>query len=376
MTAAIEELKSSSKKPLSVVFDVIAVEQGIPLSTGTTSQSFEIEYSLYGDTELPVIVIIGGITASREVLALSKLSQEKLDESKTMLRKQVSSNDQSISSGWWSELVGRNKAIDTKEYCVLSFNYISRINVVTPTNQRISHTLTPTDQASVLHLLLDSLQIQKPITIIGSSYGGMVGLSFAEQFTKRIKQLTCISASDRSTHTARAIRSIQKDIFELAASPKQKYQALALARKLSILFYRTDDIFDAQFIDPIVQSPLGQVIDFEKTIYSYLNHQGQKFANNTTIKNYAALLDSIDSHSVNAHKIKCSCSFLAVPNDRLVSYESMRKLAHKVSGKSKFYRLESIYGHDAFLKEFKQLTELLKKILGESDEPSTNYASC
>ena len=204
----------------------------------------------------------------------------------------------------------------------------------------------------------------------------MVGLNFAEKYPQRINHLVCLSASDRSTHTARAIRAIQKGIFELADDPAQKHQALSLARQLSILFYRTDDIFDSQFVDPIAQEPFGYIVDFDKTIYSYLNHQGQKFANKTTISNYAALLDSIDDHRVDAKKIECQCSFVAVPNDCLVSFESMRKLAHNVKGTSEFYRLESIYGHDAFLKEFEQLTELLKKILGESDESSTSYASC
>lgn len=343
------ENKSVLGSPLGV-FGTISVQEPLELTSGKVTEPFDIQYAAYGNLALPVVVVLGGITANRLVAGSEQ--------------------------GWWDPLIGSDKAIDTDQYCVVSFDYISRVHLKTQHGQNTNYSLTPEDQAVVLNYLLQKLKLESPIRLVGSSYGGMVGLSFAERFPEKIKQLVCISASDRSTHTARAIRAIQKGIFELADAPEQKHLALSLARQLSILFYRTDEVFDAQFNEPNLRFDFGKVVGYEQTIYSYLHHQGQKFANKNTIPNYAALLDSIDQHRVEAQKIHCQSSFIGVPNDRLVSYESMRRLAHKVTGQSEFYRLESIYGHDAFLKEFKQLTDLLKKILGERDESSTSYASC
>ena len=366
MAVATNKTLSDSRLPAKAVHGSIAVKEKLALAVGPVATPFDIEYSIYGNLACPVIVVLGGITADRYVLGTKENNTNKAtvkDKSSEQL-------------GWWSQLEGANKALDTDEHCIVSFNYISRVAIKSSAGNKLEYNLTPSDQAVVLKHLLDVLGIHKPIKIIGSSYGGMVGLSFAEQFKANIEQLTCISASDRSTHTARAIRSIQKGIFKLADNSIQKHQALSLARQLSILFYRTDVVFDTEFIDPATQTPLGKVINYDQTIYSYLNHQGQKFANKTSIGNYEALLDSIDAHNVSPKEILCDCSFIAVPNDRLVSYESMRRLAQNIKGKSEFYRLESIYGHDAFLKEFDQLNQLLKKILGESDESSTSYASC
>ena len=364
MTAALQQTVNLSKLSQKAVIATVSCDpltgEGVNLSQGRVVEPFDIHYSVYGDPSLPVVVVLGGITANRLVLN-TPISDQK--------------GNYQYQKGWWNDLAGDEKAIDTQRYCVISLDYISRLTVKNQAKKLKLHSLTPADQAEVLKLLLAKLSIEQPITLVGSSYGGMVGLSFAEKFPNKMKHLVCISASDRSTHTARAIRSIQKGVFELAESSEQKHQALSLARQLSILFYRTDDIFDAQFVDPVIQLPLDKAVGYDQTIYSYLNHQGQKFANKTTISNYSALLDSIDAHSVNAEKIQCECHFVAVPNDRLISYQSMRKLAHKVIGKSQFYRLESIYGHDAFLKEFEQLSELLKKILGDEDESSTSYAS-
>jgi homoserine O-acetyltransferase len=361
MTTVVNQTAKSSKLPLKAVIDTIPVKESIALDSGKVIEPFAIRYSVYGDLALPVVVVLGGITSSRYVADFCEYDDRGLEVS-------------TVQKGWWDELAGNNKAIDTQQYCVVSFDYLSTVTLENKAGQSTIHSLTPADQAIILKTLLQALAIEKPISIVGSSYGGMVGLSFAELYPQEIQRLVCISASDHSTHTARAIRAIQKGIFELADAPEQKHQALSLARQLAILFYRTDDIFDTQFVHPVVQQPLGKVLDYDKTIYSYLNHQGQKFANQTNISSYSALLDSIDTHTVRAEKIDCDTHFIAVPTDRLVNYESMRKLAHNVNGKSEFYRLESIYGHDAFLKEFEKLSELLKKILGEGDESSTSYA--
>lgn len=342
------------------VFGRISVKEPMTLSRGKVIEPFDVEYSIYGDLSHPVVVVLGGITANRFVI-----------EGPNQLSRQANSEQ---SKGWWSELTGAEKAIDTNKYCVVSFDYISVVRVETAFEQNLPHSLTPAEQAKVLKVLLEALGFTESITVVGSSYGGMVGLSFAELYPKNIKHLVCISASDSSTHTARAIRSIQKGIFALANNSKQEKDALSLARQLSIIFYRTDEIFNIQFVDP-AQKTCSEIAEQDQTIYSYLNHQGQKFANTTSISDYAALLDSIDNHTVKIEKIECQCSFIAVPNDRLVSYESMRKLAHNVGEKAQFYRLESIYGHDAFLKEYQYLTDLLSKVLGESDEPSSSYAS-
>jgi homoserine O-acetyltransferase len=91
--------------------------------------------------------------------------------------------------GWWATLVGPDRANDHSAWRVLAFDFAP------PSDQSID--ITPADQARLLALALDDLGEPRLHAFIGASYGGMIGLAFAERFPKRIARLCLLCAAHR-----------------------------------------------------------------------------------------------------------------------------------------------------------------------------------
>ena len=86
--------------------------------------------------------------------------------------------------GWWCDVIGEDRALDTRRYQVLGIDFLGGSG--TTTGPRAGQTNFPSisayDQAEVLRRVLDHLEIARLAGIVGASYGGMVALAFAERF--------------------------------------------------------------------------------------------------------------------------------------------------------------------------------------------------
>src|SRR6202165_3974404 len=100
--------------------------------------------SLVGPRGAPVIAVLGGISAS----------------------KHVTSSASDPSPGWWEDVVGPGRAIDTRRFRVLGVDYVTSGQSASP--------VTTTDQAEVLAAALDQSGVRSLRAVVGASYGGMV----------------------------------------------------------------------------------------------------------------------------------------------------------------------------------------------------------
>jgi homoserine O-acetyltransferase/O-succinyltransferase len=289
----------------------------------------------------PVVLALGGISASRRVFDAG-----------------------SGRSGWWHEIVGPGKALDTTRVAVLGMDYIGGSEASTgPDGITPFPSISSYDQADAALRLLDHLGIQKLGAIVGASYGGMVALAFGERYPDRVERLVVISAADVAHPMATAWRSVQRSIVRLGMDANQPGRGLELARALAMSTYRSPEEFAARFRSAPRFDSGRAVFPVEE----YLHARGREYAVRTRPESFLCLSESIDLHNVDATRVPVRTEVVAVREDQLVPLADMRALTARLPDAG-LHEISSLMGHDAFLKEAEQLRAILA-ILSPGDAP-------
>src|SRR5690606_1085189 len=197
-----------------------------------------------------------------------------------------------------------------------------------------------------LALLLDALGEARVDAFVGASYGGCVGLAFAEAFPERIGELVAISAPHRAHAAATAWRGVQRRILDFARACGREADGVALARQLAMTTYRTADEFGWRFA-PTPPPAAGDPYP----VCDYLIARGEAYAETTSVDRWIALSDSLDRHCARPEAIACPLTVIGFTSDRLVPIEDLRELAHRAPALRRLVEAPSIFGHDAFLTE-------------------------
>lgn len=287
----------------------------------------DLAWELHGPDGAPIVVVLGGISASRH----------------------VASHAAAPADGWWEPFVGAGKAIDTTRVRVLGVDWHTRDDGAVDTR----------DQARCLALVLDRIGAASVHAIVGSSYGGMVALAFAALFPSRVGRLVVISAAHEPHPMATALRTVQRGILRLGRAAGREADGVALARALGITTYRTADEFAERFDTAPVAGPGG----FRFPVQDYLDHGGTTFAARFDAARYTALSESLDLHRVDPAAIRTPTTLLAVESDTLVPAWQMRQLFAALDAPGRYHEIASLYGHDAFLKEVDAVSEILTSAL-------------
>lgn len=278
---------------------------------------------LTGPEDAPVCLVLGGISADHAV---------------------ASSRNE---AGWWSAQAGPGCALDTDNLRIFSFNFLA---------DQVKPFPTTTDQARAILALADAAGIKR-FSIVGASYGGMIGLALALLAPERIEKLLVISASHRASAMAQAWRSIQRDTVELALQHGDGRAGLDLARRLAMTTYRTPIELESRFYDP---EPGCRDAD---GVCAYLEARGREFADRVTPQRFLALSRSMDAHDIDPGAIECPVTYLAVIEDQLVPAEQIAEAA-RATPLGRLERIHSLYGHDAFLKEDAAISAAITSFIG------------
>ena len=288
-----------------------------------------IRYERVGDHTLPVVLVAGGISAHRHVLA----------------------NASDTSDGWWPSQVGEGRAIDPARVGILALDWIGADGL-------LDAPLDPADQADAIAQLLDALRIPKVDAFVGASYGAMVGLQFAARHGPRLGRLVAISGAHRAHPFASAWRALQRRAIALGSLQCDATHGVALARQLALLTYRTPEEFAGRFgCSTVVR---GQV---RVGAEDYLDHCGASFAQRMSPVAYQRLSESIDLQQLEPECIRVPVTAVAIADDRLVPLADVEALVARLGGDARLRVLASIYGHDAFLKEESAIDEVLRDAL-------------
>lgn len=287
----------------------------------------------YGRAGGPLIIIPGGISASRFVADLPD-------------------GPAGVGDNWWPELVGPSKAIDTNIYEVLGVD-------LAPSSdndaQRVK--ITTRDQARRIKALMDAHGYERAHCIIGTSYGGMAGLAFCSLFPPAAGRLCLLGAAHRPYPMGVAWRGIQRRMIELAAAAGHADEGLSIARQLAMTTYRSPE----EFSDRFTARARRRGDNFEFDVSEYLIAQGDKYPRVMSASRFLSLSESIDLHDIDPASVDTPCLLIATDTDRLAPLEEMQALADNLAGPAELVLIKSLYGHDSFLKEFDTLTPLLAK---------------
>jgi homoserine O-acetyltransferase len=323
-----------------VVEDVFHLPARLPLQHGGSLEQPALAWRLAGRGDGPIVVALGGISAHRCVFDVAQPRD-----------------------GWWHEVVGPQRALDSDRVRVLGIDYLGGSGQSSgPQPGGVFPSLSSHDQARALCLLLDHLKIERVRAMVGASYGGMVALAFAERFAARVEQLIVISGADRAHPMATAWRSVQRRIVRLGLSCGRTPEGLELARALAMATYRSPDEFARRFAGEPHQSEGRFVFPVEE----YLLARGRDYAARYRPESFLCLSESIDLHSVDATRIRTPTDLVAVREDQLVPIADMRALAAKLP-RARLHELSSPHGHDAFLKEAAQLAPIFSSLYGVSE---------
>jgi len=284
--------------------------------TDPDGNPLRIAYELVGNPAGTLVVVLGGISANRHVVA----------------------NNADETAGWWQKIVGRGQTIDTDSCRVLAFDYLG--GPTAPVAPSLS--VSSQDQAHALACVLDHLNIVRVDDFIGSSYGGMVALAFAERTPERVAHLILVGAAHRSHPMATAWRALQRNIVQLGIAGDDAARGLQLARGLAMTTYRSAVEFDDRFA---TSNGSGATSPVE----SYLESRGRTFADAFPPGAFATLSESIDRHGVDPANIAVPTDLIAVDTDTLTPPWLVEELRDGLAGPTRLRQIESKVGHDAFL---------------------------
>lgn len=274
---------------------------------------------IYGNEDGPAVVVMGGISATRFVADGGRLDR-----------------------GWWGRLVHKGGPIDLSRFHVIGMDFAPNLG-----SEHCPDAITPLDQAARLKALLDAQGISKVAAIIGSSYGGMSALAFAQHYPEALGQLCVIGAAHRPYPIGVAWRGIQRRIVRLGIEAGHPKAGLKLARELAMTTYRTPAEFADRFS---LAETRSDPVMFD--ICDYLGARGDAFAAEMDAQKFLALSESIDLHRIEPEAIKTPTLLMTAISDQLAPLPEMRELRDRLGGPSELFTFNSLYGHDAFLKEY------------------------
>ncbi|WP_182066484.1 homoserine O-acetyltransferase MetX [Curtobacterium sp. ME12] len=298
-------------------------------------------------------------------------------------------------AGWWGDVVGPGRAIDTDRWFVIAPNMLGGCQGTTgPSSVSPSGAewgarfpfVTVRDQVEVQAQLADRLGIETFAAVVGGSMGGMHALEFAVSHPARVQRLAVLASTAQTTADQIAANSLQRAAIQMdpAFAGGDYYEAdvgegphrgLSLARRMALMTYRASDELNSRFARSWQSdvSPLGD--DGRFSVESYLDFHGNKFTRRFDASSYVTLTYAMDSHDVGAGRGGVSAALglvtartlvVGISSDRLFPVEDQHRIAAGVpdalDGDAAAV-IESEFGHDGFLIEHEQVGAHLRRLL-------------
>ncbi|APG66250.1 aspartate kinase [Tenacibaculum todarodis] len=270
-------------------------------------------------------------------------------------------------NGWWQDVVGEEKAIDTAVYTILSFNIPGNgFDGFLIENYK---DFIARDIARVFLEGLNQLKITQLFALIGGSLGGGIAWEMMVINTKLTQHFLPIATDWKSTDWLIANCQIQEQFLVNSSNPVHD------ARMHAMLCYRTPESFKDRFKRSKNESQ--QLFNVE----SWLLHHGEKLQERYQLSSYKLmnqLLRSIDVTKNGEKKIdildeiEANIHIIGVDSDLFFTAEENRE-THKKLALTKenvtYNEINSLHGHDAFLIEYDQLQKIIEPIFNKDYRP-------
>ncbi len=301
--------------------------------------------------------------------------------------------------GWWENMVGPGKPIDTNRFFVISSNVIGGCMGTTGPASRDPATgepyglklpvVTIPDMVRAQAMLLDHLGIDQLLCVAGGSMGAMQALQWAVAYPERVFATLPIAGAAR--HSAQNIafhevgrQAVMADpdwqngiYFQDGAFPRR---GLAVARMAAHITYLSDSALHRKFgrqLQDRAAISFGFDADFQ--VESYLRHQGTIFVERFDANSYLYITRAMDYFDLaadhggvlaNAFKnTKTRFCLVSFTSDWLFPTAEARQIVHALNAASasvSFAEIETDKGHDAFLLDEPELYDIVRGFLGSA----------
>ena len=280
--------------------------------------------------------------------------------------------------GWWEEMVGPGKALDTERWFIVCANVLGGCHGSTGPASIDPRTgapyalrfplITLRDMMRLQRSLLEALGIGRLHAVVGSSMGGMLALEYAALHPESLERVIAISASGLTHPFAIALRRVQRQAVMLDPAwrggdyygHEPPAAGLSLAREIGTITYRSDLEWTRRFgrawRDGDPYSLWGR---FE--IESYIEHQGEKYARAYDANSYLYLSRAMDLHDLGrgrggletaVGRVSARTLLIGVDTDVLIPPFEIQELARAFAAAGRPAELRMLdldTGHDSFL---------------------------
>ncbi len=305
------------------------------------------------------------------------------------------------SPGWWDDLVGPGRAIDTDRYFVVCANVLGGCQGSTgpsstdPTTGRPYGSSFPVvsirDMVRAQALLADHLGVGRWLCVVGGSMGGMQVLEWAVVWPDRVRAVVPIATCLAATAQQIGFSYVQRSVIALdpgwrggdyydAAPGEGPHRGLAAARALAQITYRSDAVFNEKFgraeLDDLYPFRMWQRFEVE----GYLDYHGAKLVRRFDANSYLTISKAMDLHDVGrgrsgidaaVGRVHAPALVMSVNSDTLYrpdQQEAIRDAWRRHGLPCEYVVIDSPHGHDAFLLEPAQVGEPLAAFLADVEK--------
>jgi homoserine O-acetyltransferase/O-succinyltransferase len=298
--------------------------------------------------------------------------------------------------GWWNGVVSRGGGIDPDRYFVVCVNVLGGCQGSTgpasphPDDGRPYGARFPVvsirDMVRTQAAVADELGIGRWRCVVGGSMGGMQALEWGIMYPERVESIVVLATCEAATAQQIGWWSAGRRIIRLdpawrdgdyydAAAGDGPHEGLSVARMVSQITFRSDDVFTDRFgrelVEPLDGFQLWQRFQVER----YLEYHGDKLVRRFDANSYLVLTKAMDLHDIGRGRggtaaalarLRSPLLSVGVTSDILYpSYQSRDIAEHATSvGVPAAYReLDSPHGHDAFLIEHEGVADVLAPFL-------------
>jgi homoserine O-acetyltransferase len=283
-------------------------------------------------------------------------------------------------AGWWDNLVGPSKPLDTNKFFVIGLNNLGGchgstgpVSINPDTNQQWGSqfpVVTVEDWVKSQALLADYLGIEQLAAVIGGSLGGMQALQWTIAYPERVRHALVIASAPNLTAQNIAFNEVARqaiitdpefnggDYYAHNVLPRR---GLRIARMLGHITYLSDDAMGAKFGRKL-KGEIKYSFDAEFEMESYLRYQGDKFAGEFDANTYLRMTRALDYYdpalnfdgdlSTALNKVTAKFLVVSFTSDWRFSPARSREIVKALLDNERtvsYAEVTAAHGHDAFL---------------------------
>ena len=317
-------------------------------------------------------------------------------------------SDDDRNAGWWENLIGPNKPIDTNRFFVVCSNNLGGSSGSTGPASINPETgkpfgpdfpiVTVKDWVTAQARLSDYLGITQWASVIGGSLGGMQVLQWSISYPSRLRNAIIIASAAKLTAQNIGFNDVARQAIRTDPDfhngnyyqhDTKPIRGLSVARMLGHITYLSDDLMAHKFGRNLrKKSKFDYEFNPEFEVESYLRYQGQQFVNRFDANTYLLMtkaLDYFDPAAEHNNDLKTAlapaqCNFLVVSftSDWRFSIERSREIVRALQSNKlnvSYAEVDAPQGHDSFLLEIDDYINVMRAYLNRvADQSQTNLA--